>query len=120
MKIISSCRVCKSRNIQEFFDLGEQPLANSLPKSLDIKERFYPLSLSWCADCNLVQLNQTINPEELFSWVRVGECQFMTLDKTNEEQKMQVALEYANSGILYDDFIKNPEILKQCKHPWSR
>jgi len=65
-------RICESKNIKTFFDLGRQPLANSLPKTLDEKEDFYPLSLSWCPDCNLVQLNQTISPEKLFSeyvWV---------------------------------------------------
>ena len=72
MKTITSCRVCRSNNIKGFFDLGMQPLANSLIKDLNEKENFYPLSLSWCEDCNLVQLNQTVDPEELFSeyvWV---------------------------------------------------
>ena len=72
MERIKSCRVCKSQGIIEFLDLGEQPFANSLLKNLDEKERFYPLSLSWCPDCNLVQLNQTAEPTDLFSeyvWV---------------------------------------------------
>ena len=72
MEIITSCRVCGSKNIKTFFDLGMHPLANSIAKTLDEEENFYPLSLSWCKDCNLVQLNQTIDPGELFSeyvWV---------------------------------------------------
>ncbi len=72
MKTITLCRCCKSNKIKSFFDLGKQPLANSLPKTLIEKEKIYPLSLSWCSDCNLVQLNQTVSPEELFSeyiWV---------------------------------------------------
>jgi len=72
MEIINSCRVCKSKNLKRFFDLGKQPPANSLLNSLNEKENFYPLSLSWCADCNLVQLNETIDPKKLFSeyvWV---------------------------------------------------
>ena len=72
MKKINKCRICKSKNIKEFFDLGNQPLANSLLKNPDEKENFYPLSLSWCPDCNLVQLNHTADPKELFSnyvWV---------------------------------------------------
>lgn len=69
---IKSCRVCKSQGIIEFLDLGKQPFANSLLKNLDEKERFYPLSLSWCPNCNLVQLTQTAEPADLFSeyvWV---------------------------------------------------
>ncbi|MHC4583156.1 MAG: class I SAM-dependent methyltransferase [Planctomycetota bacterium] len=49
------------------------PFANSLIKAkLEQQKAYYPLSLSWCPDCSLVQLNQTTEPEELFSsyvWV---------------------------------------------------
>lgn len=72
MEIIKKCRVCNSKNIKTFFDLGFQPLANSLIKNPEKKENFYPLSLSHCQDCSLVQLNQTIDSRELFSkyiWV---------------------------------------------------
>lgn len=72
MKKISECRVCKNKNIREFFNLGNQPFANSLLKTPNEKEKFYPLSLSWCPNCNLVQLNHTADPKELFSnyvWV---------------------------------------------------
>jgi SAM-dependent methyltransferase len=64
--------VCNSKEIVEFFDLGDQPLANSLPETANAVEKKYPLSLSWCPVCNLVQLNHTIDPSELFSnyvWV---------------------------------------------------
>ncbi len=72
MKKINECRVCKEKNIKNFFDLGNQPYANSLLKNPNEKEKFYPLSLSWCPNCNLVQLNHTADPKELFSsyvWV---------------------------------------------------
>lgn len=72
MERIKSCRVCQNRNIVEFLDLGKQPFANCLLKSPSQPERFYPLSLSWCPDCRLVQLNQTAEPADLFSnyvWV---------------------------------------------------
>lgn len=72
MRTITNCRVCESRKLKTFFDLGKHPLANSLLKTPDQKERFNPLSLSWCANCHLVQINQTVDPKELFSkyvWV---------------------------------------------------
>lgn len=72
MKRITICRVCKNRKIKEFLDLGDQPYANSLLKSPNDKEKFYPLSLSYCENCSLVQLNHTPDPKELFSnyvWV---------------------------------------------------
>lgn len=72
MTKIISCRICKSKSIKEFLDLGDQPYANSLLKHPDEKEKFYPLSLSYCLNCSLVQLNHTAAPKELFSnylWV---------------------------------------------------
>lgn len=72
MERIKTCRSCGGKNIVEFFDLGVQPFANSLLKSPDEKEKSYPLSLSFCPDCSLVQLNHTADPAELFSnyvWV---------------------------------------------------
>ena len=72
MKRISACRICSSNKIREFLDLGDQPLANSLLDSPKDDDPAYPLSLSWCPECNLVQLNHTADPEELFSeyvWV---------------------------------------------------
>lgn len=72
MRRIISCRICSSKKITEFLDLGDQPFANSLLKKIGEKEKFYPLSLSFCGNCSLVQLNETANPKELFSnyvWV---------------------------------------------------
>ena len=69
---ITSCRICNNEEINEFLDLGKQPYANSLLKKPNEKEKFYPLSLSFCRKCTLVQLNHTANPKELFSnyiWV---------------------------------------------------
>jgi len=69
---LQRCRVCGGSDIRPFFDLGEQPLANSLPENPDQQEQCYPLALSWCPQCSLVQLNYTVDPKELFSsyvWV---------------------------------------------------
>ncbi len=72
MERIVSCRVCGAGDIREFFDLGDQPFANALLKSPADPDPKYPLSLSWCGKCNLVQLNHVPDPKELFSeyvWV---------------------------------------------------
>ncbi|RJQ48203.1 MAG: class I SAM-dependent methyltransferase [Gammaproteobacteria bacterium] len=72
MEQITACRVCRSPDIVSFFDLGRQPLANSLLPRPDEPEVFYPLSLRWCSSCRLVQLDHTADPKELFSsyvWV---------------------------------------------------
>lgn len=64
---ISQCRACASLKIKPFFDLGWQALANSLLESPAMAEETFPLSLSWCADCSLVQLNHTVDSKKLFS-----------------------------------------------------
>lgn len=117
MKTITSCRVCKSKNIKGFFDLGMQPLANSLVKDLNEKERFYPLSLSWCQDCNLVQLNQTADPKELFSdyvWVTKTSktardyAETFYKELVSRGAKKGYVLEVAsNDGTFLKPFIKN-------------
>lgn len=69
---INSCRVCGEQELINFFDLGEQPLANALCANPWEKDSVFPLSLSFCPKCSLIQLNHTISPEELFSnyvWV---------------------------------------------------
>lgn len=67
MDYISQCRACGSKKIETFFDLGQQPFANSLEKTKDVRRKAYPLSLSWCRECCLIQLNQTAEPNDLFS-----------------------------------------------------
>lgn len=49
-------------------DLGETPLANSLltAEQLDRPELTYPLDLAFCAQCTLVQITETVPPEQLF------------------------------------------------------
>jgi len=69
---LASCRVCGAPNPKPFFNLGEQPPANSLLRREDEKEKRYPLALHWCNECKLVQLGYTMDPKELFSnyvWV---------------------------------------------------
>lgn len=67
IELIASCRACSSNSIVPFFDLGAQPLANSLLRDPEESEKKFPLSLSWCGECHLAQLNETIDPSLLFS-----------------------------------------------------
>ncbi|RUL84189.1 class I SAM-dependent methyltransferase [Tautonia sociabilis] len=64
-----SCRSCGSTRVADILDLGRQPLANSLrtAEQLDQPEPSYPLELVLCQDCSLVQINETVPPEVLFS-----------------------------------------------------
>ena len=99
MEIIKACRICGNRDITGILDLGKQPYANSLLASLNGKEEYYPLSLSWCPECNLVQLNQTAEPEGMFS-------SYVWVTSTSKG-----AIEHA--GNLYRDILSRTERLKE-------
>lgn len=64
----SSCRICGSKRLIKFLSLGPQPLANALLKKsgLNKTEKYYPLDVYFCHDCNLVQLIDIVDKEVLF------------------------------------------------------
>lgn len=66
---VTSCRICRSARLTEFFNLGEQPLANAFLEKEDLgnPEPYYPLRVLFCDDCNLVQLGEVLNPKIMFS-----------------------------------------------------
>lgn len=69
LKINDSCRMCGSKNLHKFLDLGEQPLANSFVKKEDLlkPEQKFPLEVYWCGNCNLAQLIHVVDPKMMFS-----------------------------------------------------
>ncbi len=63
----ASCRSCGAGNLELVLSLGSTPLANSLVASQDEgPERRYPLDLVFCPACTLVQITETVPPEQLF------------------------------------------------------
>lgn len=69
---ITKCRISESTNLQKILKLGHQPLANSLKRSQTDNEEKFPLSISFCEESSLLQLNETIEKEILFDhyvWV---------------------------------------------------
>ncbi len=61
-----NCRNCGTE-IKEFFSLGQMPPINSFLKEDDMaREKKYNLSVGFCPKCYLVQLINTIPPEDLF------------------------------------------------------
>src|SRR3954468_11514953 len=62
------CRSCEGAGLLPILRLGSQPLANSLrsPDELDAAEPRYPLDLSLCTSCSLLQILDSVPPEEMF------------------------------------------------------
>ncbi|MDD2901692.1 MAG: class I SAM-dependent methyltransferase [Syntrophales bacterium] len=62
------CRSCGSENLSLVLSLGRMPLANALlaADQLAQEEAAYPLDLAFCPQCSLVQITETVPPEQLF------------------------------------------------------
>ncbi|QNN25015.1 class I SAM-dependent methyltransferase [Planctomycetales bacterium ZRK34] len=63
------CRSCGHDRTQTILSLGHTPLANALlkPEQLDQPEERFDLQLVYCPQCSLVQIDETVPPEKLFS-----------------------------------------------------
>jgi hypothetical protein len=64
-----SCRSCGSGDPISVLELGSQPLANAIrrPDQLDKPEPTFSLTLVLCTVCSLLQILESIAPEDLFS-----------------------------------------------------
>jgi SAM-dependent methyltransferase len=62
------CRSCGQKDLELILSLGNTPLANSLvtAEQLNQPESTYPLDLVFCPGCSLVQITETVPPENLF------------------------------------------------------
>jgi C-methyltransferase C-terminal domain/Putative zinc binding domain/Methyltransferase domain len=63
------CRFCKAPLTHTFVDLGMSPLCESYltADQLNRMEPFYPLHVKVCESCYLVQLEEYVSPEHIFS-----------------------------------------------------
>jgi len=65
--IVTECRSCGSSALTEVLDLGSTPIANALVDPADSRVApEYPLGISFCADCALVQLRYALPAEAIF------------------------------------------------------
>jgi len=65
----TKCRFCGADVTQTFVDLGMSPLCESYVSQdrLNQMEPFYPLHVKVCSNCFLVQLEEYVAPENIFS-----------------------------------------------------
>ena len=67
-KILKCCRICFSRQLASYLDLGRQPFSNSFLNFKDIKkEKKFPLKVVLCKNCGLSQLSIIPNTKFIFS-----------------------------------------------------
>lgn len=65
---ITSCRICKSNNLSDVINLGEQYITSRFPKYGDWSTSKTPITIDKCQDCGLVQLKQTTLSSELYEY----------------------------------------------------
>jgi len=118
-KTIQKCRISESGNLIKILDLGIQPLANSLKINADELEEKFPLSISFCPESSLVQLNETVDKNVLFNqyvWVtgtsavakNYSEVFFQRIvERTGLEHNDFVIEIASNDGTFLRPFLKN-------------
>jgi len=60
------CRICQSRELLSFLDLGYSPLADRFLKDKNSIEEIFPLQAVVCTECQLVQLDYDVDDSILF------------------------------------------------------
>jgi len=114
------CRFCGSASRETFVDLGMSPLCESYvpAEKLNSMEPFYPLNVWVCTDCFLVQLDDYVGAEHIFTeyayfssfstaWLKHAEDYVaMISDRLKLGPKSLVVELASNDGYLLQYFVK--------------
>ena len=62
------CRICGSRELSTYLDMGRMPLANAYLRAQDLDQSEFAeeLALQLCRDCGLSQLTKVVPPDRMF------------------------------------------------------
>ncbi len=94
-KKVKACRICGNPNLKLFLTLGNIPLPNGFltKNQLSKPEKYFPLNACLCEKCGLVQLQEIVNPNEMFkNYVYIP-----STSKTRMNNFSEIA-EYANKN----------------------
>ena len=114
------CLFCKAPLLRTFVDLGMSPLCESYVAAdeLNRMEPFYPLHVRVCEKCYLVQLEQYVSPEHIFteyayfssysdSWLRHSANYVDMISKRLDFGARNLVVELAsNDGYLLQYFVE--------------
>ena len=119
-KVSQSCRSCGCKKLFTLVNLGMSPFSNSyiMPINLNKSECFYPLHAVVCEECFLVQIDEFLKPDRIFSdyvyfssysntWL--DHCKSyvdMVIDRFNLTTNSRVVEIASNDGYLLQYFIK--------------
>jgi hypothetical protein len=66
---LRACRSCGAERLEHVLSLGSLPLANAFvaPDAGETSDETFPLDLVFCSACSLLQLDDTVPPDKLFT-----------------------------------------------------
>ena len=66
--IKKECRLCKSKKLYKFLDLGNHPPSDQFISSDEIEKPtiYYPLQVLTCKNCGFKQLGFVVDPKKLY------------------------------------------------------
>ena len=114
------CRFCNNQLTHTFVDLGLTPLSNSYltQEALQNQEPSYPLHAKVCDKCLLVQVDEVVPPEEIFShyiyfssfsstWLEhASKYVKNSISRFKLNSKSKVIEVASNDGYLLQNFVK--------------
>lgn len=116
----AECRFCGARLRHTFVDLGMSPLCESYVSAdrLNQMEPFYPLHVHVCDRCFLVQLEEHVNPAEIFGeyayfssysdgWLKHAKDYVeMIISRMNLDKRSRIVELGSNDGYLLQYFVQ--------------
>jgi SAM-dependent methyltransferase len=89
---LARCRSCSAGSLELVLSLGRTPLANALLKAEQLAEPepTFELDLVFCPTCALVQITETVPPEQLFSHYLYSSSYSDTMVQHSEELSRQL------------------------------
>ena len=116
---MGSCRFCECELDFQMLDLGMSPLCQNriLVDQLNHMEPFYPLRVFYCKECSLVQLQEYVAPQDIFSdyayfssysesWVQhAADYTRMIVDYLQIDSSSHVVELASNDGYLLQNFV---------------
>lgn len=117
---MGKCRFCKCELEYQTLDLGMSPLCQNriLADQLNHMEPFYPLRVFCCTECSLVQLQEYVAPQDIFSdyahfssysesWVQhAADYTSMIVDHLRLDSGSFVVELASNDGYLLRNFVE--------------
>lgn len=118
---MKSCRMCLSKELHKFLDLGFTPPADQFRRHDQLKEPevYYPLEVCVCTDCGLIQLNHVVSPEVLYRndypyessitktgqqhWAKFAQTVVKKFNLSNDDLVVDIG---SNVGVLLEEFKK--------------